>query len=337
MTFRQIVSSSCVRNGGRPAGYDRGATPVLDRFWPGWFRQGSLIVMLGLLSAGCSMFRGGAPAPADPPAEGIDALLGGLLPPLPEAGPTQPAAPAAASATVDGGGATLPAAESIAADPAVPAAADPAAAPAAEPAADPAAGTPAPDADPVAALSDAIPVIGPDGEPQLRVGLTLRISVMVGDKAEVPEVTRQITGKGEIDLPFVGRVPCAGLTLPQLKVQLFKLYGDFLRDPEVTAEFATGTDGESPWGKVRVMGHVGSEGWINIPPTRDLTVLRALQLSGGVRPGARRSSVRVTRNLADGSKKVFMVNLDAMGKKGDTEQDIPLQPGDVVWVDQSRW
>lgn len=324
MTFRQIAYLAFGRNGEVPAECGCGTAIAVGERRSCWLWQVCLMVVLNLAVAGCGMFRGGPPSPAAPPADGIDALLGGLLPPLPDAiPPDAPSAPATPPATPDEGGDALPAVETLPAEAPVPNPAD--------------ASVGAPELDPAETPSDAVPVMGPDGEPQLRVGLTLRVSVMVGDKAEVPEVTRQITGKGEIDLPFVGRVPCAGLTLPQLKTKLVKLYGDFLRDPEVTAEFAYGADGESPWGKVRVMGHVGSEGWINIPPTRDLTVLRALQLSGGVRPGAKRSSVRVTRNFPDGSKKTFRVDLDEMGRKGDTEQDIPLLPGDVVWVEQSKW
>ncbi|MGI6495565.1 MAG: polysaccharide biosynthesis/export family protein [Kiritimatiellia bacterium] len=182
-----------------------------------------------------------------------------------------------------------------------------------------------------------VPVLGEDGEPQLRVGLVLSISVLVNDKVEVPEQNYLISLDNTVALPFVGAVSCEGLTLSQFRRRLTELYSDYLHDPNVRADFVTTESGESPWGKVRVMGHVGHEGWINIPPTRDLSLLRALQLAGGVARGAKRSDVRITRILPDGTKQTFRADLDKLGRQGDVEQDIPLEPGDTIWVDERIW
>ena len=183
----------------------------------------------------------------------------------------------------------------------------------------------------------AIPLLGEDGEPLLRTGLTVSVSVSVADKVEVPPQVRLISPDNTVQLPYVGVVSCEGLTLSQFNARLTELYGDYLHDPIVRSEFVTTGDAESPWGKVRVMGHVNREGWINIPPTRDLSLLSALQRAGGVAKGAKRTRVRVTRNLPDGTKKVFSADLDKMGKDGDESQDIPLEPGDTVWVEERVW
>ena len=182
-----------------------------------------------------------------------------------------------------------------------------------------------------------IPILGEDGEPVLREGLVLGISVLVNDKVEVPGQNYLISLENSVTLPFVGAVSCEGLTIRQFRKRLTELYADFFHDPTVRAEFVTSDGGESPWGKVRVMGHVGREGWINIPATRDLSLLRALQLAGGVSRGAKRTDVRITRNTPDGGKKTFHANLDKLGKEGDVGQDIPLEPGDTVWVDERVW
>lgn len=182
-----------------------------------------------------------------------------------------------------------------------------------------------------------IPKLGEDGEPLLRTGLTISVHVTVADKTEVPTQVRLISPENTVMLPFVGVVSCDGMTLRKFREHLTRLYGDYLHDPVVSAEFVTTGDAESPWGKVRVMGHVGREGWINIPATRDLSLLSALQRAGGVSKGAKRGSVRITRNMPDGTKKVFRADLDKLGKEGDEEQDIPLEPGDTVWVDERVW
>lgn len=182
-----------------------------------------------------------------------------------------------------------------------------------------------------------IPKLGEDGEPLLRTGLTIAIHVTVADKTEVPTQVRLISPENTVMLPFVGVVSCEGMTIRKFREHLTKLYGDYLHDPVVSAEFVTTGDAESPWGKVRVMGHVAREGWINIPATRDLSLLSALQRAGGVSKGAKRTRVRITRNMPDGTKKVFSADLDKLGEKGDETQDIPLQPGDTVWVAERVW
>lgn len=302
---------------------------------------------------GCGVFRGGDGDYEDGDAYegGLDSLLGGFMPPMAipganaaKAGKAEPArAVATQGATVapespaegvgespaEGVGETEPAAEPMAAeDDGFESGGD--------------AGTGPGDAGfdplPFAVVPDGvIPKLGEDGEPLLRTGLTISVAVLVADKVEVPTQVRLISPENTVQLPFVGIVSCDGMTLNQFNAKLSDLYGEYLHDPIIRTEFVTTGDAESPWGKVRVMGHVGREGWINIPPTRDLSLLSALQRAGGVAKGAKRTRVRITRNLPDGTKKVFSSDLDKMGKDGDEAQDIPLEPGDTVWVDERVW
>ena len=175
------------------------------------------------------------------------------------------------------------------------------------------------------------------GDPILRPGLVLRTSVMVGDKQEVPETRTQISDTGDITLPMIGRVSCAGLTLPQFKANLNELYSRYYRNPDVSVSFHYDERSDSPWGKVLVQGQVKNEGWFNIPPTRNMTVTRAIQLAGGFDRSARKNAVMVTRRLPDGTLQQFRVDLLAIGRRGEIDKDIPLEPGDVVFVPESRY
>jgi protein involved in polysaccharide export with SLBB domain len=171
----------------------------------------------------------------------------------------------------------------------------------------------------------------PNGEPILRPGYILSISVMVGEKAEVRSEV-QISTTCEVTLPLVGSVDCAGLTLAGLRGRLASSYGEYYHDPEVRAHFVVKSAASSPWGRVFVGGRVRREGWVVIPATRMLTVSEAIRQAGGFSTYARRDNIRVTRLDDKGKRKVFRVNLEEIARKGKTENDILLKHGDVVWV-----
>lgn len=289
-----------------------------------------------LVFSGCGHFSGGRDYDGDddaPYSGGLDSLFGGLMLPPPQGSGN--GAPADNENPRPDEPAILPGGES-------PAAADGYAATDSSAAYDFGAGETSDEGfDPLPPVDyipeGVIPKLGEDGEPLLRTGLTIAVHVTVADKTEVPTQVRLISPENTVMLPFVGVVSCEGMTIRKFREHLTKLYGDYLHDPVVSAEFVTTGDAESPWGKVRVMGHVGREGWINIPATRDLSLLRALQRAGGVSKGAKRTKVRITRNMPDGTKKVFSADLDKLGEDGDEAQDIPLQPGDTVWVAERVW
>lgn len=172
----------------------------------------------------------------------------------------------------------------------------------------------------------------PKGEPILRPGYIISVTVMVGEKSEV-HAEVQISTSCDVTLPLVGSVDCAGLTLGGLRGRLAMRYGEYYHDPEVRAHFVVKSAATSPWGRVFVGGRVRKEGWVVIPATRMLTVSEAIRQAGGFSTYARRDNIRVTRVDPDkGKKKVFRVNLEEIARKGKTENDILLKHGDVVWV-----
>ncbi len=175
------------------------------------------------------------------------------------------------------------------------------------------------------------------GDPLLRPGLILKASVMVGDKQEVPETRVQISDAGDVTLPMIGKVAGSGLTLPEFKTKLSELYGHYYRDPDVSVSFFYDERSDSPWGKILVQGRVRNEGWVNIPPTRNMTVTRAIQLAGGFDTSAKKNAVLVTRRRPDGTLEQIRVDLLAIGRRGEIERDIALEPGDVVFVPESRY
>ncbi len=182
-------------------------------------------------------------------------------------------------------------------------------------------------------------MFSPSGEPLIKKFYPLRVSVSAGGRVEVPEQVKTVSEKGEISLPLIGSVVCEGLTLKEVSDTFSKLYGQFIRGPQVSVEFVyEGRPGEiSPWGSVVVSGDVGHPGRVNIPPTRDLTLSQAIQLAGGAPKTADQSSIVVYRRLKEGTVKKIEVNLLAVAKQGQRDKDIVLEPGDSIYVPESIW
>ncbi len=176
-----------------------------------------------------------------------------------------------------------------------------------------------------------------EGEPTIKPGLTLRVSVTASGENAVQEAMKEVNANGEILMPLIGAVKCEGLTVVALQERIKEAYKNYFIDPQVSVGFiyAENAGMKSPWGSVLVMGEVARPGPVNMPSTRDLNVTRVLMMAGGATPLADKRSVRVTRREKDGTLKKFIVNIDLIGKEGRADLDVILKPGDVVWVPES--
>ena len=171
---------------------------------------------------------------------------------------------------------------------------------------------------------------------QLRPGLTVNVQVLVTGRKEIDEKSRRIPESGVITLPLVGEIRVEGLTVTEAQAQLKASYGRYFVDPQVIVEclMEIGEAAVSPWGYVTVLGRVKRPGQVNLPPTRELTVSRAIQLSGGLDTSARSNAIRVTRTRGAGTEQ-FEIDLDRIGARGRTKDDLRLLPGDVVYVPEA--
>lgn len=176
-----------------------------------------------------------------------------------------------------------------------------------------------------------------EGEPLIKTGLTLRVGVTASGSPAVQEVMKEVDLNGQILMPLIGAVECEGLTVVGLQDKLTESYKKYFIDPQVSVNFVYVENGnmKSPWGSVLLMGEIARPGPVNMPSTRDLTVVRALMMAGGATPMADKRKVRVTRREKSGELKKFIVDIDKIGKDGRGDLDIKLKPGDVVWVPES--
>ena len=173
------------------------------------------------------------------------------------------------------------------------------------------------------------------GDPLIRSGLVLKINVVSPGKAD--EYVKDVSPAGELSLPLIGSVKCEGLKLAELQAKLTEVFATYIHEPSVTVQFIYGEGMQSPWGTVLVMGCVGRPGPVNIPPTRDLTVTRAIQQASGTTQLARLSKVTLTRKLADGKSKAVRIDLEEIGKRGLKDKDLVLQADDVIYVPETTW
>ena len=176
-----------------------------------------------------------------------------------------------------------------------------------------------------------------DGEPKVRPGVALAISVTATGAAGSSAKQYFVDAEGYITMELVGRIKCDGLTLVGLQEKIAAAYKEYLREPHVTATFIyqAGQNMVSPWGTVTVMGEVARPGPVDVPPTLDLRVTRALQLAGGVNPIADKRRVQVTRCDKDGKRTKTKIDLLEIGEEGRPDKDMLLRAGDVVWVPMS--
>ena len=141
-----------------------------------------------------------------------------------------------------------------------------------------------------------------------------------------------VTDSGDIEIPYLGRVPAENKTCKQLareiKTALEKEYY-FQATVILAVDFMTKSRG-----RVYLVGPVRVPGPQEIPSDEVLTLSKAILRAGGFGDYADKHKVRVTRKgaAAGGQDQVLTVDVGEILEKGKTESDLPLQPGDLIYV-----
>ncbi|MBE9041033.1 polysaccharide biosynthesis/export family protein [Oscillatoriales cyanobacterium LEGE 11467] len=151
----------------------------------------------------------------------------------------------------------------------------------------------------------------------------------------VPEYSREyaVLLDGTLNLPLIGRVSVAGLSLTEAEAQILHQYTPVLTRPIIQVRLA----GVRPL-EIGVAGEVTHPGAYQLLPTTDgagielPTVTQALQMAAGTTPAAALANVEVRRPSQAGREETIAVDLSAFFRSGDLRQDIPLQDGDTIFV-----
>jgi polysaccharide export outer membrane protein len=141
-----------------------------------------------------------------------------------------------------------------------------------------------------------------------------------------------VTDSGELELPYLGRFPAENRTCKQLareiKAALEKEYYY-----QATVIIAVNTMTKSR-GKVYLVGAVRSPGPEDLPSDEVLTLSKAVLRAGGFNDFADRKHVKITREGDGGEsdKQTLVVDVGQIFDEGKTEKDVPLKPGDLIYV-----
>jgi polysaccharide biosynthesis/export protein len=126
-----------------------------------------------------------------------------------------------------------------------------------------------------------------------------------------------IDGNGYIALPLVGDVKAAGLSAPQLQTAVENAYGSgYLNEPRVAVEVTT----YRPFTIIGQVTRPGQYSYVN-----GMSIVNAVAMAGGYTPQASEDFVYIRH---EGDTKETRV---------DTDQDVQVRPGDVVYVKRTAF
>lgn len=143
-------------------------------------------------------------------------------------------------------------------------------------------------------------------------------------------VDRQIDAAGLVNLPLLGPVKIAGLSISQAERAIADEYvkEEIFIHPEVVVTVVAYAPKE-----VMMLGQLAKQGKVSFPAeASSLSIVEAIAAAGGLTRIAKGDAIRVTRHDERGEE-VFTVNVDKMvDGRGSTTEKFMLQPGDVVFV-----
>src|SRR5262245_12806614 len=162
----------------------------------------------------------------------------------------------------------------------------------------------------------------PPGDYILGPGDVVTVSVW---QKEALSRTVPVRPDGKISLPLLHDIQAAGLTAMQLRDKLTVALAEFLATPEVSVIVA-----EVHNFRVSVIGEVLKPGVYEFRSTA--SVLEAIAMAGGFSPFASPSKISVIRKDGDGQTKKVKFNYNRAVQANGDEDNVSLQPGDVVVV-----
>ena len=166
-----------------------------------------------------------------------------------------------------------------------------------------------------------------DNKYRLTIGDQLSFKIV--EDEEEPKIV-SVMDSGELQVPYLGRYPAAGKTCKELalglKAELEKKY--YYRATVIVAVNSM----PKSRGKIYLVGAVRAPGPQDIAADEALTLSKAILRSGGFTDFANQKKVKVTRTTASDGKKTFVVDVERVLEKGETESDLPLLPGDLIFI-----
>jgi polysaccharide biosynthesis/export protein len=192
----------------------------------------------------------------------------------------------------------------------------------------------------LAVTSKSLPAQIPTNQPPVdprkalvyRIATNDRLRIGVFQEPDLDMIAR-VDVQGTVNLPLLGLIKLNNLTIPEAELTIENAYrnGRYLRNPEVTISVEEYTPRE-----VSIQGQVKNPGRYPLPIEQTMSVLELVTRAQGFTDTAKGTSVTITRIKDDGSKEVFIVDVESLIKgrsraKAEDSSQI-LLPGDIVYV-----
>lgn len=148
------------------------------------------------------------------------------------------------------------------------------------------------------------------------------------------DISTQVTVRpdGVITIPLVADMHAEGKTPKELERDLEKALSEYVRSPKVnvivTAFVGTYAD------QIRVVGQAAQPQ--SLPYKAGMTLLDVMIAVGGVKEFAAGNRASLVRKV-DGKEVTIKVKLDDLLHKGDIKANMPVRPGDVLIIPESRF
>jgi polysaccharide export outer membrane protein len=133
-----------------------------------------------------------------------------------------------------------------------------------------------------------------------------------------------VDANGQIDMPVIGLIPVAGLTIKEAEEKIEKTSADYLRSPSVSIRLMNF--------QITLIGEVLRQGTFILPDPR-VNILEAIGQAGGLTENANRQNIRIIRS-ENNTAKIYALNL--LEDNSLSSQNFFLTPNDIVLVNPRR-
>jgi polysaccharide export outer membrane protein len=165
--------------------------------------------------------------------------------------------------------------------------------------------------------------------PDYLIGPGDSLHVFVFQNEEL-STTVPVRPDGKISMPLVEDMVAVGKTPSQLARDIEKSLAVYVKTPKVNVVVMQAM---SIFSQVKVIGQVVKPQ--ALPFREGMTVLDAILAVGGMSQFAAGNRAHLVRT-ENGKQSEIKIKLDALVNSGDMKQNIPLRPGDVLVVPESR-
>lgn len=171
----------------------------------------------------------------------------------------------------------------------------------------------------------------PQGESsQYIIGPGDTLQVFVWRNPDLSE-TVPVRPDGMISTPLVQNMLAVGKTPAQLAHDMEQQLGAYIRSPQVNI-IVTQPVGE--YSQVKVIGQVAHPE--AVPYHEGMTVLDVVLHAGGLTQYAAGNRAKLVRTI-QGKSQQLPIRLANLMEKGDLSQNLPVKPGDVLVIPESRF